>query len=89
MSPSFATRVTVPDAAASTGIPVMPDFWKSTEYSGLCPLNVAAVTVVPHLNGTWKLGAADAVAWPHEGEAERGQRRGGGEHGEPSQPGHG
>src|SRR3954464_4408539 len=45
-------------------MPVMPDFWKSTEYSGLWPLNVAAVTVTPHLNGTWKFGAADAVAEP-------------------------
>ncbi|GAB3374284.1 hypothetical protein GCM10027360_49050 [Amycolatopsis echigonensis] len=66
--------MTVPGAEASTGMPVMPDFWKSTELGGLWPLKVAAVTVTPHLNGTWKLGAADAVDWaasvrPHAGKA--------------------
>src|SRR5690349_18551469 len=54
----------VPPAEASTGIPVIPDFWKSTEFAGLCPLNVAAVTVTPHLNGTWKFGAAEAWVVP-------------------------
>src|SRR5690606_775144 len=38
--------------------------WKSTEFAGLWPLKVAAVTVTPHLNGTWKFGAADAGACP-------------------------
>src|SRR3954470_1058099 len=45
-------------------MPVMPDFWKSTELAGLCPEKVAAVTVTLHLNGTWKFGAATASgAW--------------------------
>src|SRR3954467_3043646 len=59
-------------------MPVMPDFWKSTEYSGLWPLNVAAVTVTPHLNGTWKFGAAEAVAAPAGGGARAGRGGGGG-----------
>jgi hypothetical protein len=62
--PSFATLVTVPDPEASTGIPVIPLFWKSTDFCGLCVLKVAAVTVTPQANGTWKLGAADAGDWP-------------------------